>query len=175
MIKVFSLMEFVPVHKFGDVVNSREDTRASIVSINEVSRQSPMCISENIFPDSDIPDIYYEGAVQQVLVNRYERNPIARQKCIEHNKCKCFVCEMDFEEKYGELGKGFIHVHHVVPIHEIGEEYEIDYINDLIPVCPNCHAMLHRTVNGRRCSWEELKDILQRKMTLASKCLAGEG
>ncbi|HHO0788469.1 HNH endonuclease [Aeromonas allosaccharophila] len=51
---------------------------------------------------------------------------------------------IDFGEKYGELGKGFIHVHHMMPLSEIGEEYVVDPIKDLIPVCPNCHAMLHR-------------------------------
>lgn len=78
------------------------------------------------------------------MVNSYERNPIARQKCIEHWKPICSVCQFDFEEKYGELGKGFIHVHHLVPISNIGDTYQVDPINDLRPVCPNCHAMLHK-------------------------------
>jgi 5-methylcytosine-specific restriction protein A len=42
------------------------------------------------------------------------------------------------------LGEGFIHVHHLKPLAQIGEQYELDPINDLRPVCPNCHAMLHR-------------------------------
>ncbi|RME44545.1 MAG: HNH endonuclease, partial [Chloroflexi bacterium] len=46
--------------------------------------------------------------------------------------------------EYGELGKGFIHVHHVIPLSEIDSRYEVDPINDLCPVCPNCHAMIHR-------------------------------
>lgn len=45
---------------------------------------------------------------------------------------------------YGEIGRGFIHVHHKVPLSSIGKEYELDPIKDLVPVCPNCHAMLHR-------------------------------
>lgn len=67
---------------------------------------------------------------------------------------------MDFGEKYGDLGKGFIHVHHIVPLNKIGQEYMVDYKKDLIPVCPNCHAMLHRRVNGKEVSVEELKKIL---------------
>lgn len=51
---------------------------------------------------------------------------------------------IDFEAAYGEVGKGFIHVHHVVPISSIGKEYELDVEKDLVPVCPNCHYMLHR-------------------------------
>lgn len=85
-----------------------------------------------------------EGFKKTVLVNTYERNPIARRQCIEHWKPICSVCEFDFEMKYGDLGKGFIHVHHLIPISEIGLTYQVDPINDLRPVCPNCHSMLHK-------------------------------
>lgn len=87
---------------------------------------------------------FTEGEVFEVVQNRYERNHEARNKCIDLNGCKCVVCGMNFEEKYGEIGRGFIHVHHLIPISSIGEEYVIDPISDLVPVCPNCHNMLHR-------------------------------
>ena len=85
-----------------------------------------------------------EGAVTTVLVNRYERSATARRKCIEHYGAICAVCSLDFKATYGQIGEGFIHVHHVVPISSIGETYILDPIEDLVPVCPNCHAMLHR-------------------------------
>lgn len=85
-----------------------------------------------------------EGSKKQITVNAYERNPAARKRCIEHWGFSCAVCGFDFEKIYGEVGKGFIHVHHLIPISEIGEEYEINPITDMRPVCPNCHAMLHR-------------------------------
>lgn len=89
------------------------------------------------------PERYAEGAVKTVTVNVYERNDAARRACIAHYQAKCFVCELVFPERYGGLGEGFIHVHHLKPMAEIGEEYEIDPVKDLRPVCPNCHAMLH--------------------------------
>jgi 5-methylcytosine-specific restriction protein A len=119
--------------------------------------------SDNLFPDSDNMDKCYEGAKLQVLVNKYERSSIARQRCIEHNGHCCFVCGIDFEKRYGEIGKNFIHIHHIVPLNEIGEEYKVDYKKDLIPVCPNCHAMLHRKINGEYVSWEELKDMIKKE------------
>ncbi len=118
-------------------------------------------MSKRLYPETDLPETYYEGAVQQALVNRYERNPDARRKCIEYHGYRCSVCDVDFEVTYGEIGRGFIHVHHLIPIHEIGEEYEIDSVNDLIPVCPNCHAMLHRKINGKQYTWQELKTFLK--------------
>jgi 5-methylcytosine-specific restriction protein A len=91
------------------------------------------------------PEKYPEGAQVQITVNAYERNPHARQKCIEHWGCRCMVCDFDFAAEFGSVGDGFIHVHHVVPLSEIREEYEVDPVEDLRPVCPNCHAMLHRS------------------------------
>lgn len=112
---------------------------------------------DGIFPDSS--DVY-EGAKTQILVNKYERSSIARQRCIAENGTTCFVCGLNFEDFYGEIGKGFIHVHHIVPLHEIGETYKVDYKKDLIPVCPNCHAMLHRKKDGQPFTWQELKNIV---------------
>ncbi|HEV2149717.1 MAG TPA: HNH endonuclease [Longimicrobiaceae bacterium] len=95
-------------------------------------------------PDEVEPDTYTEGAVKTVRVNRYERDEKARQTCIDHYGARCGVCKLDFKQRYGEVGDGFIHVHHLVPLAAVGGAYEVDPILDLRPVCPNCHAMLHR-------------------------------
>ena len=87
--------------------------------------------------------VYSEGTVRQVLVNAYERNAAARRACIDAFGPVCCVCGFDFEEEYGRVGHGFVHVHHLRPISEIGEDYEVDPLNDLRPVCPNCHAVIH--------------------------------
>jgi 5-methylcytosine-specific restriction enzyme A len=103
-------------------------------------------------------DVFVEGASKKVLVNKYERDPQARKKCIQHYGSICVVCNFDFEDHYGSIGEGFIHVHHLKPISEIGEEYKIDPILDLRPVCPNCHAMLHK--GKPTFSIEELKRMI---------------
>lgn len=86
---------------------------------------------------------YTEGALTTVLSNRYERDTKARQACIDHYGCRCSVCDMEFAETYGEIGRGFIHVHHLALVSRAKRPYVVDPINDLRPVCPNCHAMLH--------------------------------
>jgi len=101
-----------------------------------------------------------EGAVSQVTVNAYERNPKARQKCIEHYGSVCCICNFDFGEVYGDVAEGYIHVHHIVPLSEIACEYMVDPINDLRPVCPNCHAVLHQ--RNPAYSIDEVKLFLQR-------------
>lgn len=87
----------------------------------------------------------FEGALRSVTVNQFERNDEARRRAIAHYGCRCHVCAFDFELRYGAIGRGFIHVHHIIDIATIGAEYQVDPIRDLRPVCPNCHAMLHTT------------------------------
>jgi HNH endonuclease len=89
------------------------------------------------------PGNLVEGAVCQVAINAYERNPIARCRCIAHYGPTCMICGFSFDAVYGSLAEGFIHVHHVKPLSEIGEEYVVDPIADLRPVCANCHAIVH--------------------------------
>ena len=106
---------------------------------------------------------YYEGAKKTITINAYERNSAARQACINKLGCSCMICGFNFELVYGERGSGFIHVHHIVPVAEINHEYKIDPVKDLIPVCPNCHAMLHR--NGHTLSPKELSDLIHSQTT----------
>jgi 5-methylcytosine-specific restriction protein A len=104
-----------------------------------------------------------EGAKTLIEVNKYERNPINRLNCISFFGLSCKVCNFNFEERYGSLGSDFIHVHHITPVSEIGEDYAIDPTKDLVPVCPNCHAMLHK--RDPPLTVEQLKTILNEKHT----------
>ena len=94
------------------------------------------------YPEDD--EKLYEGALMTVKANKYERNQKARRECVAKKGYRCLVCGKDFEEQYGNIGKGFIHVHHLTPISSIGKEYQLNVDTDLAPVCPNCHYMLHR-------------------------------
>lgn len=120
-------------------------------------------VNEDVY-DVDYPEDdeqLYEGALVKVMANRYERNQKARKECVTKKGYQCLVCGRDFEDTYGEIGKGFIHVHHLVPISSIGKEYELNVERDLAPVCPNCHYMLHR--KNPPYTIEELKDILAKQ------------
>lgn len=113
--------------------------------------------SETIFPDEiATTNLFHEGAVSQVLVNVYERDSQARKICINYYGLNCHVCEFNFEKIYGERGAGFIHVHHLRPISE--GKYILNPVDDLRPVCPNCHAMIHRY---GLLSIEELKALIK--------------
>lgn len=100
-----------------------------------------------------------EGSVTRIEVNRYERNRLNRAICIEKRGTRCVVCGYSFGEVFGQIGEGFIHIHHTTPVSQIGEDYIIDPENDLVPVCANCHAMLHR--KDPPYSTDELKDKIR--------------
>jgi 5-methylcytosine-specific restriction protein A len=102
---------------------------------------------------------HIEGAPRPIVSTRYERSAAARAQCIRHYGPKCQICAFDFLDRYGDLGAGFIHVHHHISISSIQENYVVDPIKDLIPVCPNCHAILHRGNTVR--TMEEVRMALQ--------------
>ena len=94
--------------------------------------------------DYDIVTGAKEGDKHEIVVNKYERNPINREICLAIKGYACNICGFDFEQRYGVIGKSFIHVHHLIPVSKMGPGYVVNIEKDLIPVCPNCHAMMHR-------------------------------
>lgn len=99
-----------------------------------------------------------EGSIKIATSKRYERSIIAREICINKHGYRCAACNIDFSEKYGAIGKDYIHTHHKVPLSDISEEYIVKPELDLVPVCPNCHAMLHR--REPPLTIEELKELM---------------
>lgn len=94
---------------------------------------------------SEVSLAYVEGNVFVSHCIGYERNRDARKVCLEHYGYKCSVCGFDFEKEYGSLGHEFIEVHHIVPVSFVGKQYILNPINDLRPLCSNCHSMIHRS------------------------------
>jgi 5-methylcytosine-specific restriction protein A len=137
---------------------------------NGQPQQSPSQskLAEEVLPGAT----YSEGSVQRILINRYERDTHAREDCIRHYGETCFLCGFDFVAVYGDVMAGFIHVHHLNPLSSIGVDYEIDPVQDLRPVCPNCHAVLHRREPPY--SLREVRDFLQARRSTAEQSHATE-
>ena len=110
-----------------------------------------------------------EGATKSVLVLKYERDPEARQTCINVHGTRCKVCGIDFSDAYGDFANGFIHVHHKTPVTRAAQsgEYRLNPKTDLVPVCPNCHAMLHHHPDDP-CTVEKLKQLIEQARTRAA-------
>ena len=126
----------------GQILEDRE-----VVSIDSLWTQHLDSLGIGYVRQPEEPDAsegFPEGTFKQVPVNRYERNRRARQRAIEIHGLDCKGCGFNFQTTYGKLGKDYIEVHHVVPISQIKVGYEVNPETDLVPLCANCHAMVHR-------------------------------
>ena len=87
---------------------------------------------------------YPEGTFKTVQTNRYERDRRNRAAAIAIHGTDCKGCGLQMDERYGSVAAGLIEVHHITPVSELGEAYLLDPVKDLVPLCPNCHAVVHR-------------------------------
>lgn len=113
---------------------------------------------------NDESDIYSyesgeEGQKKSKYVTYYERNPKLRRQAIAIHGCSCAACGFNFGEFYGEYAEGFIHVHHVKPVSELDGSTVVNPETDLVPLCANCHAVVHRK-QIRTLSLSELKQLV---------------
>jgi 5-methylcytosine-specific restriction protein A len=107
------------------------------------------------------PEGLPEGGSIQILVNRYERSYANRMACLAAQGLNCLACGFNFEQVYGETGEGFIHVHHVTPVSQLVPGYLVDPTKDLVPLCPNCHGMAHRS--SPPLTVEDLKSLMSER------------
>ena len=94
----------------------------------------------------------------------YERNPRLRAECIRIHGTSCKICDFNFQMVYGDLGANYCHVHHITPLSEMGKAHLVNPEEDLMPVCPNCHAMLHK--RNPAIKPEELRALITKKSAL---------
>jgi 5-methylcytosine-specific restriction protein A len=121
---------------------------------SQPTRRDPIKLPEEV-------ETQLEGKTKTITVNAYERSAKARAACLKEYGRSCYVCGFSFAEGYGPEAAKIVHVHHLVPIASVGEEYEVDPIADLRPVCPNCHAVIHMTNPPK--SIDEVRKMLKRK------------
>ena len=96
--------------------------------------------------ESQIENVEYkEGKILKKYGSKFERNSKLREKAIEIHGVTCKVCGFNFEKKYGNIGKNFIEIHHIKPMYDIRKEILVNPQTDLIPLCSNCHKMIHRS------------------------------
>ena len=137
------------------------EARKRLDGLPDYTRRRPTEPEAN-FPDELGDDAEFtEGGLRRVTVNAYERNPAARAACIAKHGLRCAVCDMTFAERYGSIGRRFIHVHHKKPLAMRRAEYRFRPTIDLAPVCPNCHAMLH--TQNPPLGIDELRTIMQQR------------
>lgn len=115
-------------------------------------------------------DVVAEGRATVAQTRVRERSQRLRRAAIAHytvnGRIRCAVCGFDFYEVYGELGEGYIQIHHETPVCQYSDQGEEQYIQqavrDVKPVCPNCHCMIHRG-GGTPLTVQQLAQIIRRR------------
>ncbi|SFC56633.1 HNH endonuclease [Butyrivibrio sp. YAB3001] len=105
-----------------------------------------------------------EGLVESKHTKVRARSKALRDAAIlyysQKGGLRCDVCDFCFSEKYGELGDGFIEIHHIKPICQYSEKGKEMFIKEAVqyvrPLCSNCHRMIHRNPQ-KPLTIEELK------------------
>ena len=93
-----------------------------------------------------------EGAQKLRNTKVYERSKVLRDYALQYyskgDHISCSACSFDFYSFYGELGKGFIEIHHRKPVFQYGDldgaVFLKNAVENVAPVCSNCHRMIHR-------------------------------
>lgn len=91
---------------------------------------------ETIEPEDAV--VRTEGGIKLRTVREYERDRVSRNRAIALHGTSCMGCGSDFERTYGVLGRGYIEVHHAIPLAEFGVR-ETNEKTDLAVLCANCH------------------------------------
>lgn len=159
-----SIEASVVKEEYRPLFNTEEirEAQRRLATVPEYAWRKEVNPEENFSGEITNPEIFKEGSTKQVTVNIYERSSAARKECLNKHGYCCKVCGMSFLEVYGDIGKNFIHVHHIKPLAGATGQYELNPKKDLIPVCPNCHAMLH--TSSPPLSIEELKILLNNRV-----------
>jgi 5-methylcytosine-specific restriction protein A len=120
--------------------SARDELRNLASRIADTDNEFPMTTEED-------EDGVQEGRLiyRQHRARERDRRIVKRKKdqiLASGRRVTCEACGFDFETTYGELGRGYIECHHVVPLSQSGST--TTRLRDLALVCSNCHRMIHR-------------------------------
>lgn len=154
----------IPMKELREKIDYYWSIQASGLELEESKADILATIWEGRSAKSQLDEaesVFEEGDAISVISRRYERNKLAREMCLDILGATCRICGFNFKEVYGDIGADFIHIHHLEELSQKAKRSTIDPLCDLIPVCPNCHAMLHKRTPVY--SPEELKALIRKK------------
>lgn len=159
-------IEEIPINKINNYWRDgvrviSEQTFKKIKLLSEqlgVRRVESSTVAYGVKEENDL-ESYEEGAVNKRYITSYERNPKLRRQAIAIHGETCLACGFNFKKIYGEHGAGYIHIHHLRPISELGGAVIVNPALDMVALCANCHAMIHSKKN-KTLSLLELKHMI---------------
>ncbi|NRR90831.1 HNH endonuclease [Winogradskyella undariae] len=152
---------------FDDLIDKTEDQVWDIIKIySDLKAKDYKQIFDDLISIQESESEYKtgktEGGIKVATINKYERQPSIKNEAIKIHGLECVACGFNFQDFYGDWGKGFIEVHHIQPLSENkGIEIETNPKTDLAVLCANCHRMVHRKKNITL-SVQELKEKIKK-------------
>ena len=153
--KDYIINKLSKIDENGNIIPKENDHRID----EEKNKEAEEEFEDYEFKDDEITKLLLEGGKTKKVRNVYKRSKEIRQQVIKSHGTICEACGFDFYKTYGEIGMGFIEVHHIDPISTWEEQREPDIENDFLCLCSNCHSMVHRN-RKNVLSLENLKTIL---------------
>ena len=154
---------FIIIHRhYGDYWDMEPNLRVALEDLQIVEKTTPdsLVLDTEISPNEKI--LRPEGSLIQRWVSRYERDPQAIRSALKIHGNKCVGCAIDFKSIYGDDIRDIIEVHHLYPFKVYGERMT-NPETDLIPLCPNCHAVVHS--QSKLMTIEELQNRIKKAKT----------
>ncbi len=136
---------------FNEYFENLNELRDVAEGIKKITLSSNYSANVSAIETDENEENVREGKVLYKMhkVRERDRKIITKKKAkvlSEKGKLECECCGFDFEKTYGELGKGFIECHHIVPLNKFNDSKETK-LEDLALVCSNCHRMLHNRIS----------------------------
>lgn len=85
-----------------------------------------------------------EGKKNFYYTTRYERDKSLTKKAKGIHGTNCVICGFSFGQFYGPYAEGLIQIHHLVPLSTFEKAKKVNPETDLVPVCANCHIVIHK-------------------------------
>jgi 5-methylcytosine-specific restriction protein A len=128
---------------FDTYVNRRDELATIAAEIRSLAAAG----TAPVVPEPDEEEV--DASEGRILYRRHrmrERDPklVKRKKAAvlkATGRLACETCDLDFGERYGQRGEGFIECHHTNPLASSGET--VTRLDDLVLLCSNCHRMVH--------------------------------
>ena len=125
----------------GDKLNNFQQNNSTTIISKETAITSNT-LNVNILVNEEV----IEGQKVSIKTTRYERNSKNRALALSIHGTTCLTCGFNFNEFYGkDLAKDFIEVHHIIPVSK--GKTKVNPKTDLVPLCSNCHSMIHKEMN----------------------------
>jgi 5-methylcytosine-specific restriction enzyme A len=153
--------DYVAGHALGksyalDALPSEAELRADVQTIVRAYRALSYRggIDADVETQTDVADEFGQPMSTSITETRkyayhrkIERNRTAAKQAKKFHGTRCQACDLDFAERYGEIGKGFIEAHHLKAISTLEEGVAVTYdvAADFAVLCANCHRMIHRS------------------------------